>query len=70
MTARRINADNNAAASTNLPYAVDASMSLSKDELSVLQDQYLTEQDKGFISTQTKFNLAWSVTVYGVASLW
>ena len=41
------------------PYAIDANMSLAPEELQVLQDQYIQEQDKGFISTQTKFNLAW-----------
>jgi len=45
----------------SLPYAIDASMSLSNDELGVLRDQYISEQDKGFISTQTKFNLAWGL---------
>lgn len=43
----------------SLPLAVDAAMSLSSEELGVLQEQYLIEQDKGFVSTQTKFNLAW-----------
>jgi fission 1 protein len=43
----------------SLPLAVDAAMSLSPEELGVLQEQYVLEQDKGFVSTQTKFNLAW-----------
>lgn len=47
--------------SASLPLAVDAAMSLSPEELGVLQEQYLIEQDKGFVSTQTKFNLAWWV---------
>jgi fission 1 protein len=42
-----------------LPLAVDAAMSLSPEELGVLQEQYIAEEDKGFVSTQTKFNLAW-----------
>ena len=48
-----------ASASASLPLAVDAAMSLSPEELGVLQEQYIIEQDKGFVSTQTKFNLAW-----------
>ena len=44
---------------TSLPYAIDATTSLSPEELGVLQEQYVTEQDKGYVSTQTKFNLAW-----------
>lgn len=47
--------------SSQLPYAVDATMSLSPEELGVLQEQYMAEQDKGYVSTQTKFNLAWWV---------
>jgi hypothetical protein len=50
--------------STSLPYAIDATMSLSAQELSVLQDQYEEEQDKGFVSTQTKFNLAWCARIH------
>lgn len=63
MTTRR--AGKGTAASTQddptnaLPYAIDATMSLSPEELGVLQDQYISEQDKGYISVQTKFNLAW-----------
>ncbi|KAL7006044.1 mitochondrial membrane protein [Cystobasidiomycetes sp. EMM_F5] len=47
--------------SSQLPYAVDATMSLSPEELGVLQEQYMAEQDKGYVSTQTKFNLAWGL---------
>lgn len=49
---------------TSLPLAVDAAMSLSPEELGVLQEQYLIEEDKGFVSTQTKFNLAWWVPLF------
>lgn len=45
--------------SSQLPYAVDVQMSLSPAELQVLQNQFIEEQDKGYVSTQTKFNLAW-----------
>lgn len=45
--------------SSQLPLAIDAAMTLSSDELGVLQEQYIAEQDKGFVSTQTKFNMAW-----------
>lgn len=47
------------ASGSSQPYAIDANMSLAPEELAVLQDQYIQEQDKGYISTQTKFNLAW-----------
>ena len=50
----------------DLPYAIDAEHSLSPDELGVLQDQYILEQDKGYISIQTKFNLAWWVGPYSL----
>lgn len=34
---------------------------LSDDELGILRSQYLDEQAKGWISTQTKFNYAWGL---------
>jgi fission 1 protein len=62
VTRHRSNGKDRADEATNdgsLPLAVDAAMSLSPEELGVLQEQYVLEQDKGFVSTQTKFNLAW-----------
>jgi len=44
-----------------LPYAADISLGLSPEELAVLREQYQNEQAKGWISTQTKFNLAWGL---------
>lgn len=44
-----------------LPYAADISLGLSPEELAVLRQQYQNEQAKGWISTQTKFNLAWGL---------
>lgn len=58
----RAEAESSTQENASLPLAVDAAMSLSPEELAVLQEQYLIEQDKGFVSTQTKFNLAWWVT--------
>ena len=60
MTTQRVTGKNRASdPASSLPYAVDATASLSPEELGVLQEQYVQEQDKGYISTQTKFNLAW-----------
>lgn len=59
MTQRRGHKDDSS--SSSLPYAVDAQMSLAPEELDVLREQYVSEQDKGYVSTQTKFNLAWCV---------
>ncbi|GAA6063621.1 hypothetical protein JCM10212_000122, partial [Sporobolomyces blumeae] len=42
-----------------LPGAVDAQSPLSPTELAVLRQQYLDELEKGWVSTQTKFNFAW-----------
>ncbi|EGG04635.1 uncharacterized protein MELLADRAFT_108313 [Melampsora larici-populina 98AG31] len=44
-----------------LPYAADVSISLSTEELKVLRQQYQTEESKGWVSIQTKFNLAWGL---------
>jgi fission 1 protein len=53
---------NSASTSTDkLPYAADISLGLSPEELAVLREQYQNEQAKGWISTQTKFNLAWGL---------
>jgi mitochondrial fission 1 protein len=46
---------------TEVPYAVDAEMSLTYDELKVLELQYVKEQAQGHITTQTKFNYAWGL---------
>jgi len=71
MTTHRLTSQSKKAAdpSTALPYAIDATMSLSPQELSVLQDQYVEEQDQGFVSTQTKFNLAWCAPSISVTSI-
>ena len=46
---------------TDLPYAADASESLSEAELQVLREQFAKEKEAGYPSVQTRFNLAWSV---------
>ena len=51
-------------AQDTLPLAVDAQYPLTADELHVLQQQYDQEYDRGHLSVQTKFNLAW----WGIAS--
>ena len=43
----------------SLPAAVDAQSPLTADELQVLRSQYEDESAKGWVSVQTKFNLAW-----------
>ncbi|KAK9467701.1 hypothetical protein V1512DRAFT_246455 [Lipomyces arxii] len=45
--------------SDNLPYAADAEISLTRDELDVLRTQYIKEEP--FVSIQTKFNYAWGL---------
>jgi len=45
----------------DLPYAADAEVSLSYDELVVLQRQYEKEQELGHITSQTTFNYAWGL---------
>jgi len=45
----------------DLPYAADAEVSLSYDELVVLQRQYEKEQELGHVTSQTKFNYAWGL---------
>ncbi|GAA5837809.1 hypothetical protein JCM5353_002971 [Sporobolomyces roseus] len=42
-----------------LPGAIDAASPLEPSELSVLREQYHSETQKGWCSTQTKFNYAW-----------
>lgn len=49
------------ASADTLPYAADVSVSLSPSELSVLRQQYANEESKGWVSIQTKFNLAWGL---------
>ncbi|PVG02019.1 mitochondrial fission 1 protein [Serendipita vermifera] len=46
---------------TELPYAADAEVSLSFDELEVLRIQYKKEEESGHVTTQTKFNYAWGL---------
>lgn len=46
---------------TDLPYAADAEVSLSPDELAVLRIQYEKESSQGYVSVQTKFNYAWGL---------
>ncbi|KAI0821550.1 mitochondrial fission 1 protein [Irpex lacteus] len=46
---------------TELPYAADAEVSLSYDELEVLRTQYSKEQAQGHVTIQTKFNYAWGL---------
>jgi len=51
----------NSAEKPSLPYAADATVSLSPSELSVLRQQYANEDKKGWVSVQTQFNLAWGL---------
>ncbi|KAK7207065.1 mitochondria fission 1 protein [Myxozyma melibiosi] len=44
---------------SDLPYAADAEVSLSRDELNVLRTQYVKEEP--FVTIQTKFNYAWGL---------
>ncbi|KZS94466.1 mitochondrial fission 1 protein [Sistotremastrum niveocremeum HHB9708] len=46
---------------TEVPYAADAEISLTFDELEVLQSQYEKEEAQGHVSVQTKFNYAWGL---------
>ncbi|THH07014.1 hypothetical protein EW146_g9446 [Bondarzewia mesenterica] len=46
---------------TELPYAADAHVSLSYDELEVLKLQYQRELAQAHVTTQTKFNYAWGL---------
>jgi len=46
---------------SDLPYAADAQVSLSYDELEVLRLQYKKEEEAGHVTTQTKFNYAWGL---------
>ncbi|KAH0836663.1 hypothetical protein J3R83DRAFT_8382 [Lanmaoa asiatica] len=46
---------------TDLPYAADAQVSLSYDELEVLRLQYQRELAQSHITVQTKFNYAWGL---------
>ncbi|KAF5316128.1 hypothetical protein D9619_006210 [Psilocybe cf. subviscida] len=46
---------------TELPYAADAEMSLTFDELEVLRSQYQKESAAGHVTTQTSFNFAWGL---------
>ncbi|KDQ61773.1 hypothetical protein JAAARDRAFT_31252 [Jaapia argillacea MUCL 33604] len=46
---------------TELPYAADAEVSLSYDELEVLRSQYEREVAAGHVTVQTKFNYSWGL---------
>ncbi|KAL9713699.1 Mitochondrial fission 1 protein [Leucoagaricus gongylophorus] len=46
---------------TELPYAADAEVSLSYDELDVLRRQYQKELSESHVTIQTKFNYAWGL---------
>ncbi|KAI0073274.1 mitochondrial fission 1 protein [Panus rudis PR-1116 ss-1] len=46
---------------TELPYAADAELSLSYDELDVLRRQYEKEVSQLHVTVQTKFNYAWGL---------
>ncbi|KIY52943.1 mitochondrial fission 1 protein [Fistulina hepatica ATCC 64428] len=46
---------------TELPYAADAEVSLTYDELDVLRLQYQKELAQGHVTVQTKFNYAWGL---------
>ncbi|KAJ7504512.1 hypothetical protein B0H11DRAFT_1982740 [Mycena galericulata] len=46
---------------SDLPYAADAEVSLSYDELEVLRIQYQKELAQGYVTVQTKFNYAWGL---------
>ncbi|KAK7686410.1 mitochondrial membrane protein [Cerrena zonata] len=46
---------------TELPYAADAEVSLSFDELDVLKRQYEKEVSQSHVTVQTKFNYAWGL---------
>jgi len=47
--------------STDLPYAAEAEISLSFDELEVLRTQYYKEIEQGHVTTQSKFNYGWGL---------
>ncbi|KAG5731465.1 Mitochondria fission 1 protein [Termitomyces sp. T112] len=46
---------------SELPYAADAEVSLSYDELEVLRLQYEKELSQAHVTVQTKFNFAWGL---------
>jgi len=46
---------------TELPYAADAEVSLTYDELNVLRLQYQKELAQAHVTVQTKFNYAWGL---------
>ncbi|KAG6845503.1 mitochondrial membrane protein [Tephrocybe sp. NHM501043] len=46
---------------TELPYAADAEVSLSYDELEVLRLQHEKELAQAHVTVQTKFNYAWGL---------
>ncbi|ETW78982.1 hypothetical protein HETIRDRAFT_387189 [Heterobasidion irregulare TC 32-1] len=46
---------------TELPYAADAHVSLTYDELKVLKIQYEKELSQDHVTVQTKFNYAWAL---------
>jgi len=46
---------------SDLPYAAEAELSLSYDDLEVLRRQYDKEVSQQFVTIQTKFNYAWGL---------
>ncbi|KAF9530364.1 hypothetical protein CPB83DRAFT_850776 [Crepidotus variabilis] len=46
---------------TEVPYAADAEISLTYDELDVLRLQYQKEVSQDHVTVQTKFNFAWGL---------
>jgi len=46
---------------TELPYAADAEISLTFEELEVLRLQYQKELSQGHVTVQSKFNYAWGL---------
>lgn len=47
--------------SEELPYAADVDSPLNRAEFGVLKNQYEKEQEKGWVTVQTKFNYAWAL---------
>jgi len=45
----------------DIPYAADAELSLSFDDLEVLRKQYQKESESNHITVQTTFNYAWGL---------
>ncbi|WVQ79468.1 mitochondria fission 1 protein [Cryptococcus sp. DSM 104549] len=54
---------------TDLPYAAEAEVSLSPDELEVLRRQYYKEIEQGHVTIQSKFNYGWGLVKSGSPEL-